>query len=171
MLPTIEAKQIGSRTDGIKWNNDAVHWACTLKTGNGSFDFEYSEGIGHFMNIQHHLYNKIASENLKNCILIPVLRRGFGTTSGLKTDEVNALLNFKRVDKKTFKPIPPQSLDVLRSLKIDAECGKETFEDFCTSYGYDEDSRNAYDIWTKCTQTLLAMIRLGVDLDTIPDEE
>ena len=41
-------------------------------------------------------------------------------------------------------------LDVLYSLVSDARAGTETFDDFCSNYGYDTDSRKAYATWQQC---------------------
>jgi hypothetical protein len=43
--------------------------------------------------------------------------------------------------------------DVIFSLLTDWQGGRETFEDFCSSFGYDEDSRKAYKIWEACKKS------------------
>lgn len=40
--------------------------------------------------------------------------------------------------------------DVLNSLMTDAEAGNQSFENFCSDFGYDEDSRQAYATWKAC---------------------
>ena len=47
-------------------------------------------------------------------------------------------------------PTPPELSDVIYSLLTDLQGGRETFEDFCASFGYDDDSRKAHRIWLKC---------------------
>ena len=60
------------------------------------------------------------------------------------------------------KPIPvPSLLEVCYSLAMDAQAGRESFEDFCSSFGYDEDSRKAEMTWRACADTYRA---LGADL-------
>lgn len=44
----------------------------------------------------------------------------------------------------------PTLADVLNCLRSDAECGSESFENFCSDCGYDPDSRKAYGIWEAC---------------------
>lgn len=39
---------------------------------------------------------------------------------------------------------------VLSSMVLDALAGSEDFEDFCASFGYDEDSRTAWKTWKAC---------------------
>lgn len=49
------------------------------------------------------------------------------------------------------KPIPgPTLLEVCYSLAMDAQSGQESFSDFCSNYGYDEDSRKAEETWRAC---------------------
>ena len=45
----------------------------------------------------------------------------------------------------------PNVADVLSSLILDASCGDQSFEDFCSDFGYDEDSRKAERTWRDCT--------------------
>lgn len=44
----------------------------------------------------------------------------------------------------------PETNEVLSSLRTDCYAGELTFEDFCSDYGYDEDSRSAYGTWEDC---------------------
>jgi hypothetical protein len=46
-------------------------------------------------------------------------------------------------------PTPPKLSDVIYSLLMDWQGGRETFEDFCACFGYD-DSIKAYEIWEAC---------------------
>ncbi len=56
---------------------------------------------------------------------------------------------------------PPTARDVLSSLVMDASCADEpTFEDFCSSLGYDSDSRTAERIWHACRDTELQLRRM-----------
>jgi len=51
---------------------------------------------------------------------------------------------------KNGVPTPPKLSDVIFSLLMDCQDARETFEDFCSSFGYDEDSRRAHKIWGTC---------------------
>jgi len=44
----------------------------------------------------------------------------------------------------------PNAADVLYCLISDARAGDSTFEDFCSEFGYDSDSRKAYATWQQC---------------------
>lgn len=55
----------------------------------------------------------------------------------------------------------PHAHDVLACLLSDASCGRESFEDFCSNFGSDPDSRSAYTTWQTCqriNQELEAML-------------
>lgn len=49
-----------------------------------------------------------------------------------------------------YKGKPPTAETVLESLVSDASCAQEDFEDFCSNFGYDVDSREAYKTWKAC---------------------
>ena len=51
---------------------------------------------------------------------------------------------------KNGVPTPPELSDVIYSLIMDWQGGREMFKHFCSSFGYDEDSRKAYKIWEAC---------------------
>jgi hypothetical protein len=63
------------------------------------------------------------------------------------------------------KPVKPTIDQVLESLFLDASCGSNSFEEFCSNGGYDTDSRKALDIYLKC-QSNDALLRkaLGHEL-------
>ena len=46
----------------------------------------------------------------------------------------------------------PSCADVLNCLVNDATLGEMTFKDFCSEFGYDEDSRNAEKTWQICVK-------------------
>ena len=56
---------------------------------------------------------------------------------------------------------------VLDCLLSDAQGGEQSFEDFCSEFGYDTDSRKAENIWKACTITTKRMKHLlGADYET-----
>jgi hypothetical protein len=55
---------------------------------------------------------------------------------------------------------PPQLDEVLNSLRLDAEHGQESFENFCWSLGYDPDSRRAFQTWQSCQEIARQLAQL-----------
>ena len=55
---------------------------------------------------------------------------------------------------------PPKADSVLYSLASDASGADATFEDFCSDYGYDNDSRTAERTWDACRETELQLRRM-----------
>lgn len=45
---------------------------------------------------------------------------------------------------------PPTVDTVMESLVLDARGGEEDFDDFCSEFGYDVDSRKAHGVWKAC---------------------
>lgn len=54
----------------------------------------------------------------------------------------------------------PDVCDVLACLLRDAECGAQSFADFCADLGYSEDSRSAEKMWKSCKVTAVGLARL-----------
>ena len=44
----------------------------------------------------------------------------------------------------------PEPIEVIYSLLCDGQAGSLSFEDFCSDFGYDTDSRRAYATWEAC---------------------
>ena len=54
-------------------------------------------------------------------------------------------------NKKTGRPTRPTVADVLYSLFSDASAADENFSDWCSTYGYSDDSIKALNIYKACT--------------------
>ena len=52
--------------------------------------------------------------------------------------------------RKNGKPVKPCTSDVLYSLVMDSSAENEAFEDWCSNYGFDTDSRKALDTYLQC---------------------
>jgi hypothetical protein len=65
------------------------------------------------------------------------------------------------------KPKPPDAADVLSCLCLDAtSADRVTFEDWCSDFGYDTDSRKAEKIYLACVETNAKLHAfLGEDFD------
>lgn len=64
----------------------------------------------------------------------------------------------------TGEPTVEGCLDCLLS---DSQGGEQSFEEFCSEFGYDQDSRKAETIWKACQKTAVGMRRLlGDDFET-----
>lgn len=64
------------------------------------------------------------------------------------------------------KPAPPHPADVLHSLILDSSAVGQSFESWCSDYGYDSDSRKAEAAYRACQQNAdkLARIFNGNDI-------
>lgn len=66
----------------------------------------------------------------------------------------------------------PTAADVLGCLASDARLGEESFHDFCSDIGYDEDSRTAEKTWKACRATAPRLRRfLGEHFDAVANAE
>ncbi|QDF15638.1 hypothetical protein QE328_gp060 [Pseudomonas phage vB_PaM_EPA1] len=61
-------------------------------------------------------------------------------------------------EKRYIKAVAPEAACILSSLIRDSEAGSCTFEEFCGEFGYDTDSRKAFDTYMAC-QSILNKVR------------
>jgi hypothetical protein len=67
---------------------------------------------------------------------------------------------------------PPSAADVLHCLSTDARAGEWSFENFCSDFGYDEDSRKARATWEACKKTSAELhALLGDKFEEVADAE
>ncbi len=61
-------------------------------------------------------------------------------------------------------------LNALYCFVLDAVSGLDSFEDFCRNFGYDKDSRFAYQTWQTCQRSSVKALRvLGVSCSELYD--
>jgi len=66
----------------------------------------------------------------------------------------------------------PTAAGVLSCLLSDASSGQESFEEFCSNFGYDTDSRSALKTWRACVSMHSKLEKLlGSDFDTFLQAE
>ena len=63
---------------------------------------------------------------------------------------------------RNSQPTAPDIVDVLYCLISDSEAGREVFADFCENFGYDQDSRKAFETWQACQNAYVELRKLGV---------
>ena len=57
-------------------------------------------------------------------------------------------------------PLPPAIDDVIHCWFVDASCAVGTFEDYCSEFGYDTDSRKQLEIYLECQKTRSIIIKM-----------
>lgn len=66
----------------------------------------------------------------------------------------------------------PTTADVLSCLMSDANSSELSFEEFCSDFGYDSDSRKAEETWKSCVKIAPRLRRfLGDDFDAVANAE
>ena len=130
----ITIEELASNAEN-SWLRD-IYSARFTKNGH-TVAFEYSCGIGHRVNKL-----PIKSENNKELRL----------ASKLCNDKSLFRKNQPAWNQKQWLVVPTAA-SVLDCLLLDAQCGGETFNDFCADCGYDTDSRKALEIYLACQAT------------------
>lgn len=51
-----------------------------------------------------------------------------------------------------IRPIPPKLSDVLGSLRLETSCLNESFSEWCSNFGYSDDSIKALSTYQKCQE-------------------
>ena len=106
------------------WQCDA--WKITLTAGKAGYTFEYYTGLGHRAD------NDAARNALKN-----VSKHNLAWREGVLNSKV---------------PVYPAVAGLLYSLQIDTSACDQSFDAWCSEYGYDTDSRKALEIYLLCQQ-------------------
>ena len=158
----MQATQIKERKDLLFPNS--INWRIVL---NDKVELEYSEGIGRFINTQHHLANKMITQPIIKA-LKEALKEGRTLKNAISSaystnPQIKGLLT-RRVYCTKGIITPPKIEDVLYGLTMDACAIELDFEEFCDDYGYDQDSRKALKIYNACRSNYRKLVKLGLNL-------
>jgi hypothetical protein len=125
------------------WQETADAWAITCK----GITFDYYTGIGHrvmkgtLWHADKLEYKRLKNANLTEC----------GFTKFLELT----------------KPVAPKPTDLIYSLIADASACEESFEDWCSNFGYETDSRKALETYLACQASGEKLRKLGLKLDIL----
>ncbi len=64
--------------------------------------------------------------------------------------------------RKGGKPQKPELSSILYSLVTDASACDESFDDWCSNFGYDTDSRKALETYLSCQESVSKLHKAGV---------
>jgi len=152
-------ESIPARTDG-GWkdgNDGASHWRISFGPLGLAFVVEYSRGGA------YRKWKKNASFMLRDePRLSPLPRTPSDALARARSSYVRALVMEQSV------PVPPDAVDVVSALCMDAECydGTRDWREFCAEFGYGDDSIRGRDAYYACERAAKYLRRtLGADYD------
>ena len=92
----------------------------------------------------------------------PIYTTSYYTGLGLRKSLLKSMRNPSPWQSNAFpaKPQKPTATAVLSSLLLDAEAIDESFADWCSNYGYDDDSISALETYRACCATGEALRRV-----------
>ena len=123
----------------------SLNWNCTLSRGRHSYSFPYTKGSGHC-----HAY--------RNPVRFPDGRK----------DEYATKEAIRHECETGKKATPPSLEEVCYSLFMDAYDGD--FEDWCSEYGYSDDSIRAKAMYEECRRTHRTLQRMfGPHYDSLKE--
>jgi hypothetical protein len=140
---------------GVDDADKQFKWSVTLKRGNHTMVVPFGCGFAHCRRAKRVERNSIAVTREIARALKP-----YGTLTISDMEE-------------RIVPTEPTLATVLDCLRSDAQAGEYLiFEDFCSEFGYDADSRKAEKIWRTC-QTQRGMLQklLGQDFAAFMQQE
>lgn len=160
-LAEAKIESIPARTDG-GWKDDkdgAAHWRISFGQGSGAFAVEYSRGEAHRRWTKASAFESItggfpAGFHRGMSVSAALGRCRYGSTRGV-------LLSLS-------EPMPPDAVDVVSALCMDAECydGARDWRDFCVELGYGDDSIRGRDAYYACERAAKYLRRtLGADYE------
>lgn len=131
---------------GINKNKDSKYKQFTYNVKVNGHWFNYSTGIGWIGNKKDKDANPDQYKPLSYSDRAE-LRDQFNSRHYVN-DEYNTRTVYRKV---------PTVIDILYSLKVDADAGSMSFIDFCDNFGYDSDSIKATDIYRACMDTAVKL--------------
>jgi len=122
-----------------------LNYTCTLKNEQGTYTFDFWNSIKNREIIE-------AIGNLKRSIFRDnehfraerILEK-----AGFKTIEINGLSYGKETREQAIKKLEPKAYEILACL---SPLYEDTLEDFCSSFGYDNDSITALKTFEACKE-------------------
>lgn len=133
-----------AQKDEKEWRNTADAWLFVFDNGSTQ---EYYTGVGH----------RVAKWQQRDTISeFNRLKKANLTDHGFK------------IFIEVSKPVKPTLDGLLSSLAMDSTAESQSFEDWCSDYGSDTDSRKAFETYTACQKSGKFLRGLGFkDLDAL----
>ncbi len=143
-----------------KYKTWQLHFAGIVSVNGKEESFDYSAGYGCALSSEkiktltknfhadRTILWKKGFEGIEPCKY--VAEKIFKGVSASKFTDQKTVALFMQWLLRTWKPEPQ---DLLNNLKLDAQCGEYSFDDFCANLGYDEDSRKAEASWRACQES------------------
>jgi hypothetical protein len=125
----------GFGRDAANWEHD-LWFVCLTGPNKGRFEFEYRTGMGH----------RVVPEAGKHW-----LKRELASRHSSWHASIHA---------KYAKPVPPKFHSVFKSIELDAYASIMSFSNWCSDYGYSNDSIQALTIYRLCEDHGAAAHRL-----------
>lgn len=140
-------------------------WAVTVQRSGRALTTEYTMGFAY----RHWTKDVFRFENPWTPMDQRVLgeRPRKGTRSPSPYGRIT--LHHDRILREYTEPDPPELPDVLYCLLTAAEGVRhgQTFEEWCSEFGYDTDSRKAEQEYNVCRDQWMGLIRLEADFDIL----
>ncbi len=176
-LPTerlpLTIRSLARWVDWSDVNNPQIKFTLRLSYNGDHMDFPYSGGILAFIDWKSRQVKFALQENLKS----QGHRSGFSRLNeGIEKVRNGSMTRQNTADDQLYKEVVawieqhshPVLSDVANSLVMDTQAGEESFDDFCSDFGYDNDSikaRNIHDLCTSLARGFRALV--GADFDEI----
>lgn len=141
---TFTAHYTGATTRD-KWECDS--WACSFVVNGRGERFDFYTGLGH---------RAEATKDAKLRVSYGFQRLNENDRKGLTSYGRRYLAEVE----KLRKPQAPHAADVLHSLILDSSAVGQSFDSWCSDFGYDTDSRKAENIYRACQQNADKLTRV-----------
>lgn len=135
--------QWGSGED--KTAHKHISYSVTLKNAKHSYTFDFWGSINDWEKVDQYTSRSSIDSTLRKEI-----------AKQAKRADIQSMTN-EQIKKALLEIVKPSEYDILACLSPMSET---LFDDWCASFGYDTDSRNAYDIYMRCVEQDRNLYRL-----------
>lgn len=150
---TYSAIYRGEKKAALGGSQPMDKWEITLTRGAVSVEFDYFTGIG---------LREAATENDK--------RRARNELYWLTQNDIDRRTHYGRrylaMVESFRKPKAPHPADFLHCVILDSSASGQSFESWCSEFGYDTDSRKAHATYLACQQNADKLSRV-IPADTL----
>lgn len=146
-VPFSQSKHANPARGEKVWRS--LNWKVTLSQGKRDLLItDYAQGEGHCP--AYHHPPKFASGRVDE------RHQRLAIADEIETGKTAFVTSYGMVTRRGTIP-GPSLLEVCYSLAMDAQSGQESFSDFCSNFGYEEDSRKAEKTWRACADIYKAL--------------
>ena len=142
--------------DSGDWRTESK-WQVIISKGKLSYSTEFTKGCGNRLFNRRKLWGHYGARFPK------------GFAHGRRVPYIHKPNYDQRSYLCASDPEPPNLVEVMSCLVLDANCAYGDFEEFCSDLDCDSDSIKTLEMYNACRKTRRELQKMGLDLDNLSE--